>query len=266
VNLNKFFKPLKLKNEPLGHKQTQIMKTISNFELLVKRILPIIGTDPNASFNTVARRVVQAHFITISNLELDRPVYFSLSYYVSNFQASSIAADLREFAFSSGGPRNIDLRFDGNGRDNSDANIGATLTNAVITALPIREFHILKTRNLLLAPGETGMVALFPNITGIDTTPSLTNILTTVSPAFEVRGFVKIQQEPNAEGETNPYINRPAQVLINSELRGTFLDNDFPTLPEFQIGSTVRIGMDFDHLAYALPLAEGKSHYTLEGV
>jgi hypothetical protein len=246
------------------------MNVISNFELLVKRILPIIGTNPNAAFNSVARRVVQAHFITISNLELDRPIYFSLSYYVSNFQASgSVAQDLRELVFNNGTPitRNFDLRYDGNGTDNVNGNLGITQTNAIITALPFREFNILKTRNLLLAPGETGLIALFPNITGVEQTPSLTNILTTVSPGFEVRGFVKIQQESTAEGETNPYINRPAQILINSELRGTFLDNDFPTLPELDIdGNGLRIGLDFDQLAYSLPLAEGKSLYTLDGV
>ena len=59
---------------------------VSNFELLVKRILPLSppGSNQDDPQNTVARRLVQAHFLTISNLELDRPIYFSVSYYVAN--------------------------------------------------------------------------------------------------------------------------------------------------------------------------------------
>jgi hypothetical protein len=251
------------------------MKTISTFELLVKRILPLGGgpnPNPNLGINTVARRVVQAHFLTISNLELDRPVYFSLSYYVSNFlNAGSAAQDLRELVYTNSGgtiTRNFDIRYDGNGTDNINANIGVTQNNAIITAVPFRQFNILKTRNLLLAPGETGLVAFFPNITGQEQTASLVNILNptvTPSPGFEVRGFVKIQQESSAEGETNPYINRPAQLLVSSEQKGTFLDNDFPLATELIINGGSRIGLDFDQLAYSLPLAEGKSLYTLDG-
>ena len=87
----------------------------------------------------------------------------------------------------------------------------------------------------------------------------------TPSPQYEVRGFIKIQQESNAEGETNPYINNPANVLICSEHRGTFLDNDYPNFKENILSSGALEGMDFDQLSYALPLAEGKSLYTLEG-
>lgn len=246
------------------------MKTISNFELLVKRILPLAPfSNQNDAPNTVARRLVQAHFLTISNLELDRPVYFSLSYYVANINNNN----LRGLIYNSAGgavTRNFELVYDGNGIDNASVNSGVTQVNSVITAVPLnRIFTITKTRNLIIAPGETAMLAIFPNITPFERTPEVINILDpsiTPSPQFEVRGFIKIQQESNAEGETNPYINKLANVLITSEHRGTFLDNDFPNFTERVLSTGARIGMDFDQLSYALPLAEGKSLYTLDGV
>ena len=66
--------------------------------------------------------------------------------------------------------------------------------------------------------------------------------------------------------ETNPYVHEKANLIIASKHRGTFLDEDFNgTTQELLIGG-VRVGFDFDQLAYALPLAEGKSLYTLDGV
>ncbi|MBY0486324.1 MAG: hypothetical protein K2P85_03910 [Flavobacteriaceae bacterium] len=244
------------------------MKIISNFELLIKRILPLsfpLPTDANSPNNSVARRVVQAHFLTVSNLELDRPVYFSVSYFVSNYNLTPPSdTDLRTFVQTSSS-RNFDLRYDGNGNDNSDLNIGATLTSSIITSLPFdRNYSVLKTKNILLAQGETALLSLFPNIVPGSQTPNLVNVLTQLSPGFELRGFIKIQQESNAEGETNPYITKPAQILVTSEHRGTFLDNDFPSVRELTIGA-VNVGLDFDQLAYTLPLAEGKSLYILDG-
>jgi hypothetical protein len=242
---------------------------ISNFELLVKRILPLSppGSSQDAAQNTVARRLVQAYFLTISNLELDRPVYFSVSYYVANINNNP----LRGLIYNAGASvtRNFELVYDGNGVDNASANGGVTQTTSVLTALPFnRVFTITKSRNLMVAPGETAMLALFPNITPFEQTTQVVNILNptiTPSPQFEVHGFAKITQENNAESETNPYINQPAKVLINAEHRGTFLDNDFPLSTESTLASGTKIGMDFDQLSYSLPLAEGKSLYELPG-
>ncbi len=250
-------------------------QVISTFEILVKRIAPLGPVFPNnpsipdqdEGFNSVFRRVIQGHFLTITNLELNRPLYFSVSYIMASNQ--STLDPLREFTLDATGIRNFDLAYDGNLGDNINANIGAQLLTTTVPPFPFRFYKTLKSNNLLLGPGETGILALFPNIIpGPLQAPALNGILTAVSPSFELRGHIRIRQEATANNETNPYINLPANILINSELRGTFLDNDFNgvNIERPFGGGGPRIGFDFDQLAYSLPLGNGASLYSLDGV
>lgn len=252
-------------------------QVISTFEILVKRIAPLGPVFPNnvlipdqdEGFNSVFRRVIQGHFLTITNLELNRPLYFSVSYIMASNPTLNA---LREFTLDATGIRNFDLAYDGNLGDNINANTGAQLLTTTVPPFPFRLYKTLKSTNLLLGPGETGILALFPNIIpGPLQAPALNGILTAVSPGFELRGHIRIRQEATANNETNPYINLPADILLSSELRGTFLDNDFNgvnferTVSGGIVGAP-RIGFDFDQLAYSLPLGNGASLYTLDGV
>jgi hypothetical protein len=48
-------------------------------------------------------------------------------------------------------------------------------------------------------------------------------------------------------------------VLVTPEIRGTFLDNDYPSA-----GTTNEL--DFDQINYGLPVASGKGRNTVESV
>jgi hypothetical protein len=65
---------------------------------------------------------------------------------------------------------------------------------------------------------------------------------------LEVRGYVSLFLPPGRRGF--PQSSTPVKVLLNPEIRGTFLPNDFPpqapTLP------------DFDQINYTLAIASGK--------
>ena len=233
------------------------MKTISNFEILFNRIAPIQGSNPNIGGNSIARRVVQAHFLSITNLEYNRPVYFSVSYITNNLSPDDVNRELITT------PANFSLIYDGSGVNNRVLQpTEYQLSTAIIPPFPFKSYATLKTTSLVVFPGETALLALFPNFI-----PSLG----TLSPSIEIRGHISIKQEANGVVnnvlETNPFVNEPAKLLICSEHRGTFLDNDFNgSRTEITLNNGINIGFDFDQLVYALPLAEGKSLYTLDGV
>ncbi len=254
------------------------MKIISNFEILFNRIAPLRSTppatipDPNSGGNAIARKIVQGHFLTISNTELQRSIYFKVKYtYGNNLPSSSVAPDIeRELKLAAfpptSSPFNSVLAYDG-GSLNNEFVVSSTATGVNI---PGGDFFVVSTKNLRLRAGETGLLALLPFIQ-----PTGENSLTDITPSLEVRGFITIEQVADAQyinsagvtiTETNPFVNQPANVVISSEHRGTFVDNDFDgTKTEIVFGSGIRVGFDFDQLAYALPLAEGKSLYTLDG-
>jgi hypothetical protein len=227
---------------------------VSNFELLIARIAPAVS-------GAVARRAVQGHFLTISNTELDRAVYFSVRYVCYNAPAPATDVDVnRELNIGV----NVSLIYDGNGQNNTNIPAAQVITafgqggnlGGPSTALGIRGYTFVQTRNLRLLAGETGLLALLPALTP----PVLLN----PNPQLEIRGYIEIQQENNAfvagagtQLQTNPFVNHPARLLINSEHRGTFLDPTFT-------GAAVGV-FDFDQLAYSLPLAEGRSLYVLPG-
>lgn len=242
------------------------MKIISNFEVLFNRIAP-------ASSGSIARKVIQGHFLTISNTELHRSVYFKVKYTYGNNIPNTSDSD-RELRIATLGPNpvagNTTLIYDGGSINNQSIPTSATTTANGVN-IPGGDYFYVATNNLRLRAGETGLLALlpFPQPTGVE------NTLTDTSPSLEVRGFITIEQVSDAQyvnsnnqliTETNPFVNQEAKLLICSEHRGTFIDEDFDgSRTEFQFGNGIKVGFDFDQLAYPLPLAEGKSLYILDG-
>jgi hypothetical protein len=64
---------------------------------------------------------------------------------------------------------------------------------------------------------------------------------------LEVRGYVSLSR---AVFGFPPESFPPVKVLLNPEIRGTFLPNDFPALPGTEL--------DFDQINYTLAIASGK--------
>ena len=237
------------------------MKLISNFEILLNRIAPL-------SSGAIARKIVQGHFLTISNTELHRSVYFKIKYTYGNYIPSPQDLD-RELRVAIPNPGNVVLIYDGGSVNNQTIPATAT-TKATGVNIPGGDYFYVATNNLRLRAGETGLLALLPFFQ-----PTGENSLTDTTPSVEIRGFISIEQVSDAQYtnsagqsivETNPFVHEKANLIINSEHRGTFVDEDFNgSTPELLIGG-VRVGFDFDQISYALPLAEGKSLYTLDGV
>ncbi len=246
------------------------MKLISNFEILLNRIAPFNPTPSGA----IARRVIQGHFLTLSNTELHRSVYFKVKYFYGNFITNPTNLDtdreLRIASTLSAAPlQNAILIYDGGSLNNQIV----PPTTATGVNIPGGDYFYVSTNNLRLRAGETGLLTLLPFFqTGLQNSP------TDLTPSIEVRGYITIEQVSdstytNSAGvlinETNPFVHDKANLVISSEHRSTFLDEEFNgTAIEYNLptaGGSVKIGFDFDQGSLALPLAEGKSLYTLDG-
>lgn len=184
---------------------------ISTFELLVKRIAP--KPTPAA----IARRVVQGYFLTITNLE-SKELTFRVRFNIS--KPNPVDPDRTLF-------NNVDLRYDIAGDNNLlplSGNANSTIF-AVSFVLPARQ-----TASLQLLP----KASLFAD----ENAPA--------DPDFEVRGYVTLRL-PLIKSQ--PQSDKPVKVLINPEIRGTFIPNGFPK------ESTG----DFDQINYPLAIASGKA-------
>lgn len=239
---------------------------VSNFELLLNRIAP---SNPSPS-GAIARRVVQGHFLTISNTELHRSVYFRIKYTYGNYIPNAVGTnrELRIAPFPGSTAGNVVLIYDG-GSLNNQLIPTANTTTATGVNIPGGDYFYVKTNNLRLRAGETGLLALLPFFQGTGT-----NSLGGTVTDLEIRGFISIEQVSDAQyvnsngvniTETNPFVGEPANLILNSEHRATFLDDDFNGINVEQLTGAVRVGFDFDQIAYPLPLAEGKSLYKLPG-
>ncbi|MBD2092701.1 hypothetical protein H6F67_22885 [Microcoleus sp. FACHB-1515] len=193
---------------------------ISTFELLVKPIAPrILG---NPAITAVARRVVQGYFLTISNLD-SKDLTFRLEFVQSNPNPVDPDRSLLN---------NADLIFDIAGANNP----------ITLTALPANRFR----GSFRLPAGQTASVQLLPRLT-----PPL---LAAAEPDLEVRGYVSLtlpalrRPTPPFSLFTEPQSDAPVKVLLNPEVRGTFLPNNFPTATNG----------DFDQINYPLAIASGK--------
>jgi hypothetical protein len=161
----------------------------------------------------VARRVVQGYFLTITNLE-PKDLTFRIQFSISK---PNPAGDPDRTLFN-----NAALFFDIAGANNpiplsGDAN-STTFGGSFL--LPAR---------------QTASVQLLPN----------TSLFADQNPDFEVRGFVTLRLP---QIRRQPQSATPVKVLLNPEIRGTFLPNGFP-------GGAAE---DFDQINYPLTVATGK--------
>ncbi|NJL65290.1 MAG: hypothetical protein HC903_30270 [Methylacidiphilales bacterium] len=161
----------------------------------------------------VARRVVQGYFLTITNLE-SRDLTFRIRFNIS--RPNPVDSDRTLF-------NNVDLLFDIAGANNViplSGNVNSTVFAG----------------SFLLPARQTASVQLLPKI----------GLFSAANPDFEVRGFVTLTL-PRIQGQAQSVT--PVRVLLNPEIRGTFLPNNFP-------GGT---GGDFDQINYPLVVATGKA-------
>ncbi|MEO1622561.1 MAG: hypothetical protein AAFU53_16195 [Cyanobacteria bacterium J06632_3] len=201
---------------------------ISTFELLVKRIAPLPppGTPNAAALASVARRVVQGYFLTISNLE-DQEFLYTLDFHISLPTPPDPDRTLANNTIAL-----IDV---------AGANEPLTLFPTTATVSTTRF-----TTSFRLGAKQTASVQLLPELT-----PAL---LANPNPDLEVRGFVNLRLPAvfgtgpfPAPFQRVPQSDSPVRVLLNPEIRGTFLPNEFPDS-----------GTDFDQINYPLELASGQ--------
>ncbi|NJO41758.1 MAG: hypothetical protein HC769_06855 [Cyanobacteria bacterium CRU_2_1] len=189
---------------------------LSTFELLVKPIAPRNG---DLTIKAVARRVVQGYFLTISNLE-SVDLTFNLDFFISIPDSADANRSLRD---------NAVLIYDIAGNNNFIP---------LIEIVTDRQF----SGSFVLPAGQTASVELLPNAT----------LFTNADPMFEVRGYVSLTLPALFNFETfrfEPQRKMPVQVLLNPEIRGTFLPNGYPQ----------DLGGDFDQINYSLAIASGKA-------
>jgi hypothetical protein len=203
---------------------------VSNFELLIKRIATVPSSTPD-SIASVFRRVVQAYFLAITNLEETRTVRYFLQLTIPDATSTNRKIDL-----STG---NVNSVFDLGNTDSAPLNI-----SGISTSNP----NVLKfrTTSFSIAPQETALVAVLPNVIPF---------ISVQNPDLEIRGYVELRQ--TRQFILNPNTTPEARVLVTPENRGTFLDDDYPSMSET---------LDFDQLAYSLPTANGKSEGVVEEV
>jgi hypothetical protein len=208
---------------------------VSHFELLVKRIAPLTGM---SAVDAPFRRIVQGYFLTISNMDT-RTVNLRLRTTIP-IGSPAIDREFVPFINTTTTPLfNVQTGFDV--ASNNNVNLGFAQTTSIPHA---KRFQ---TVNFAIKPNETVSVNLLPNIPG--TLPNAN---------FEVRGYAELIQQP--VGLQQIFFGVPsAKLLVSAEYRGTVLDNDYPT------GSTSN-DLDFDQIAYAMPLAMGQASGVVEAV
>lgn len=190
---------------------------ISTFELLAKPIAPPVPTAPELT--PVLRRVVQGYFLTISNLEA-----IDLRYRIEFAVSLPVPADPHKIPIDG---VNVQLIIDVEG-----ANTFITLTQ-IGTSNRYRGFFRIPA-------GKTASVELLPLVPAVLTPGSL-----------EIRGYVSLFLPPRRLFPFPiPQSPTPVKVLLNPEIRGTFLPNDFPGV----IGD-----LDFDQINYTLAIASGQA-------
>jgi hypothetical protein len=185
---------------------------ISTFEILTAPIAPVVGIPP--ALIPVARRVVQGYFLTISNLE---PI--NLLYRIEFTISLPVPADPNKILLN-----NTFLVVDVEG-----ANTTIPLTQQLVRPEVYSAVFTIPAR-------KTASVQLLP-ILPQALTPGL----------LEVRGYVSLFLPPR---RFFPQSSTPVKVLLNPEIRGTFLPNNFPS------GATT--DLDFDQINYTLAIASGK--------
>ncbi|MEG4634630.1 hypothetical protein QUB56_34640 [Microcoleus sp. AR_TQ3_B6] len=160
----------------------------------------------------VARRVVQGYFLTITNLEA-----ISVVYRIGFTVSLPVPADPNKILLN-----NAVLIVDVEGAN---------------TTIPLTQVSPQVYSGFFTIPAhKTASVELLPKLPDV-LTPGL----------LEVRGYVSLSR-PIFPVRPLP---APVKVLLNPEIRGTFLPNGFPTVPD--------PSPDFDQINYTLAIASGKA-------
>ena len=189
---------------------------ISTFELLAKPIAPVMGIPP--ALLPVARRIVQGYFLTITNLES-----FEVEYRI-------------QFTIRKPNPANANRVLLGN----AVIFLDSVNNNSPITL--IKDADVGETENY-----RASFTIRARNTASFQLLPKLPDVLT--AGMLEVRGFVSLFRRRRFPGPLSA-----VKVLVNPEIRGTFLPNNFPT-PPFPAPTTP---LDFDQINYTLAIASGK--------
>ena len=163
-----------------------------------------------ANLLPVARRIVQGFFLTLTNLE-----EFSVLYRI-------------EFTVSLPGVPNPNKTLLGNAvifLDSDTDNLQLTLFQDNNEPEKFRAAFII-------GPRKTASFQLLPKLPDV-----------LAASMLEVRGFVSLSR-------FTFFKSKPVKVLLNPEIRGTFLPNNFP--------SVIPTELDFDQINYTLAIASGK--------
>jgi hypothetical protein len=225
------------------------MAIISNFEILLNRIAN--AGDATLPSNAPFRRVVQGYFLTVSNPAVNNvPITFVLRFTVNFTNVTSVAtltdsnnAFCRSFVSSGAGPAALassnHVLIVNKEPDNT---LAAGIAPSVLTpgalfpaaAPTAQQFN---SQNITIGVGQTFSIGLFPN----------TQNKFVLGPSeLAIRGYVEIDSVPAPVNKS---------LIMSAEHRGTFLDNNYPTYSNED--------MDFDQIAYALPMFGGGSKVGL---
>ncbi|MBE9010860.1 hypothetical protein IQ250_11645 [Pseudanabaenaceae cyanobacterium LEGE 13415] len=200
---------------------------VSTFELLVKRIAPRMALPPVQQ--PVARRVVQGYFLTVSNLEsidLRYRLEFRISLPDNPTQTDAMTRLLE---------------------GNTALIIDIAGANSVLSLTRVGTSGRYISQEFVIPAQKTASIQLLPDVA---------RFASQDNPMLEIRGFVSLLLPRVFGGSAienvlgRPQSPRPVRVLLNAEVRGTFLPNDFPANP----AST-----DFDQINYSLALASGRA-------
>jgi len=192
---------------------------ISTFELLAKPIAPVPGLPAN--IRPVARRIVQGYFLTISNLE-SFEVEYRIQFTIRKPQPAN--------------PNRVLL-------DNAVIFVDSVNDNTPITL--IKDADVGQTENYRANFRIRGR-----NTASFQLLPRLPQVLT--ASLLEVRGFVSLFRRRTNSGPLSQ-----VKVLLNPEIRGTFLPRNFP--PPNNLPVPPDTEFDFDQINYTLAIASGKA-------
>jgi hypothetical protein len=187
---------------------------ISTFELLAKPIAPLDLLP--SELDPVARRIVQGYFLTITNLE-ESPVIYQI-----------------EFTVSLPAQPNPNKTLLGN----AVIFLDSETDNLELTLFPDNNEPEKFRAAFIIGARKTASFQLLPKLPDV-----------LAAGMLEVRGFVSLFRLVFF-----PRFVTPAKVLLNPEIRGTFLPNDFATEPP----SPPNPDLDFDQINYTLAIASGK--------
>lgn len=211
------------------------MAIISNFELLLNPIAPVVGPAKE-----IARVAIQGYFLQISNLEnRDIKLIFRTR---TNVKQSSDS---------------VNTELTGN---NHDVVYDITQDNIFVTRMTSDGQKILNKQwghyvNCLNIPaGQSAIIAVLPRVQSLLTGPGGT------PPDLAIRGYTELVLSSTVESINPTVFSDPdsARILVTPEHRGTFVD------PEFDPANfATQTNLDFDQLAYSLPTANGQAQQLI---